>query len=339
MLSKKHISCLFFMGILVMSGFAPVIADTFEISNTAVSPLVVQFGDSVEEMAAIAELKSNFPRARVVDFSEFDRIVSFKGAVIYVGHSSDEGILYYGGTVSWDVLVGLIRNSKSNSHYMLGCESSKITELTTRSGKNVFSFNFKVDAIFGSLMISYLLIKTISHTSPFMILLKAMHRLFSLERGLTKGLFLSMSELEIVGHASAFLLLFAFAFMTATASVSSTALRNAVIKVIETSALGLLSTISISMVTAYANYDTGAMLSIAGNIFEMLFTAVYIAVEMVPWYLAAAMVAAAGADVAANTFGAAIKAAMIFTILGISGAFQLYWADRDRHDSNPYYMA
>ncbi|PJF37822.1 MAG: hypothetical protein CUN55_20125, partial [Phototrophicales bacterium] len=117
--------------------------------------------------------------------------------------------------------------------------------------------------------------------------------------------------------------------MTATASVSSAALRNAVIKVIETSALGLLTTIAISMVTAYANYDMNAMLSIVGNIFEMLFIAVYIAVKMVPWYLSAAMVAAAAADVAANTLGAAVKAAMIFTILGVLGAFQIYWAERD----------
>ncbi len=85
MLSLKHITGLFFIGILMMSGFAPVLSD-IEISNTAVSPLVVQFGDFVEEMAAIAELKSNFPRARVVDFSMYERIMAFKAPIIYVGH-------------------------------------------------------------------------------------------------------------------------------------------------------------------------------------------------------------------------------------------------------------
>ena len=159
MLSTKHITSLFFIGILVISGVAPVFSDTFGVSNTVVSPLVVQFGDSVEEMAAIAELKSNFPRARVVDFSAYDRIVSFTGPIIYVGHSSDQGIQYNGMTVSWDVLATIIRHSKSNSHYMLGCESSKITELLTRNTKTVFSFREEVDAILGSNIISLNLLK------------------------------------------------------------------------------------------------------------------------------------------------------------------------------------
>ncbi|RMG28587.1 MAG: hypothetical protein D6732_18755 [Methanobacteriota archaeon] len=156
MLSTKHVTSLFFIGILVMSGVAPVLEDTFEVSNTAVSPLVVQFGDSVEELAAIAELKSNFPRARVVDFSAYDMIVSFKGPVIYVGHSSDEGVQYNGKTISWDVLVDIIRISKSNSHYMLGCESSKVIKLTEASGKQVFAFQTVVDAIMGATLVSYL---------------------------------------------------------------------------------------------------------------------------------------------------------------------------------------
>ncbi len=141
----------------MMSGFAPVLADTFEISNTVVSPLVVQFGDFVEEMTAIAELKSNFPRTRVVDFSAYEMIMSFKGSIIYVRHSSNEGVNYYGKTVSWDVLAHMIRISKSNNHYMLGCEFSKITELTQNTGKTVFSFNRKVDAIIGVLTIKLIM--------------------------------------------------------------------------------------------------------------------------------------------------------------------------------------
>ncbi len=161
MLSTKHITGLFFIGILVMSGIAPMLADTFDVSNTAVSPLVVQFGDSVEELAAIAELKSNFPRARVVDFSVYERIMAFKGPIIYVGHSSDSGIQYYGKIVSWDVLADMIRHSKSNSHYILGCESLKIMELTKSTGKNVFSFTQKVDAILGALVVASLISRSI----------------------------------------------------------------------------------------------------------------------------------------------------------------------------------
>ncbi len=82
MLSTRHITGLFFIDILVMSGVAPVLADTFDLSDNAISPLVVQFGDSVEEMAAIVELKSNFPMARVVEFSAYD-----------IGQCKDDGYI------------------------------------------------------------------------------------------------------------------------------------------------------------------------------------------------------------------------------------------------------
>ncbi len=140
-----------------MSGVAPLLADTFDVSNTAVSPLVMQFGGSVEEMTAITKLKSNFPRARVVDFSAYDRIVAFKGPIIYVGHSSVEGVQYYGKIVSWDVLAEMISISKSNNHCMLRCEANKIMELTEASGKQVFAFDQKIDAIFGANIVSMLI--------------------------------------------------------------------------------------------------------------------------------------------------------------------------------------
>ncbi len=167
-----------------MSGVAPILANTLDISNTAVSPLVVQFGDSVEELAAIAELRSNFPQAMVVDFSVYDRILSFKGPIIYVGHSSFSGILYYGKTISWTVLAGMIRNSKSNNHYILGCESSKITELTQSTGKKVFSFEKKVDALIGAYFVS-LLIANSRRILPYLFL-----RLNTLLNNLASPLFL-----------------------------------------------------------------------------------------------------------------------------------------------------
>ncbi|RMG35690.1 MAG: hypothetical protein D6732_09110 [Methanobacteriota archaeon] len=188
MLSTKHISGLFFIGILVISGFAPVLADTFNDSNTDVSPLVVQFGDSIEEQAAIAELKSNFPRAQVVGFSEYDRIVSFKGSVIYVGHSSNEGIQFNGKTVSWDVLAEIIRTSKSDSHYILGCESSKIAELTQGTGKRVFSFGQKVDAIFGAYFVSFLIFRSRQILSDMFL------RIHALLYDISSALFLSVPE-------------------------------------------------------------------------------------------------------------------------------------------------
>ncbi len=155
MLSTKHFTGLFFIGIMVMSGVAPVLADTFGVSNTVVSPLVVQFGDFVEEMAAIAELKSNFLRAHIVDFSAYDKIVSFKGPIIYIGHGSDLGINYQSKLVAWETIEVMVKASISNSHYFLGCESSKIVELSSTTGKNVVGFREKIDAVLGALIIIY----------------------------------------------------------------------------------------------------------------------------------------------------------------------------------------
>ncbi len=222
MLSTKHITNLFFIGILVMSGFAPMLADTFEISNTFVSPLVVQFGDSVEELAAIAELRSNFPRARVVDFSEYDRIVSFKGPIIYVGHSSEEGIQYHGKTVSWDVLADMIRISKSDSHYMLGCESSKITELAKDSGKNVLSFEEKVDAIIAANYISFNLQKS------FGVANKMLTRLRNLLQNPELILTMRYGEKEHNGHAIAIPVIIAMAVLPSAAFAGKIAVTKAV---------------------------------------------------------------------------------------------------------------
>ncbi len=218
MLSKKHFTGLFFIGILVMSGVAPVLADTFEISNTVISPLVVQFGDSVEKMAAIVELKSNFPRAHVVDFTAYHRIVSFKGPIIYVGHSSEEGIQYHGKTVSWDVLVDIISISKSDSHYMLGCEFSKITELTTNSKKSIYSFGKKVDALVAANVVSFHLTKSIFFAS------KTLLRLKNILQGVTIALPSGLGEVEEMGHTAAFIFIFFSAIFTATASVASKSL-------------------------------------------------------------------------------------------------------------------
>ncbi len=198
MLSPKHMTSLFFIGILVMPGFAPVLTDTFEISNTVVSPLVVQFGDFVEEMAAIAELRSNFPRARVVDFSAYDRIVSFKRPIIYVGHSSDQGIQYNGMTVTWDGLADMIHHSKSNSHCILGCESLKIIELTKSTGKNVFSFGQKIDALIGAMVISGRIVAQSrpSHTIFQKIIQKLVVRFQDLQYSNVIPLFLYPTESE-----------------------------------------------------------------------------------------------------------------------------------------------
>ncbi|RMG29420.1 MAG: hypothetical protein D6732_17650 [Methanobacteriota archaeon] len=221
MLSIKHITGLFFIGILVISGVAPVLADTFEVSNTAASPLVVQFGDSVEELAAIAELKSNFLHARIVDFSEHDTIISYSGPVIYVAHSSDKGILYHGKTVSWYVLAGLIRNSKSDSHYMLGCDSNSISEILSSSNMAVVSFSQKIDAILGAIMVSALIKRSIGETSSFFpLLLKLFGRISTITQNPESFLPLYLGGEETYTLGYIFFTIFAFLFPLTNAALA-----------------------------------------------------------------------------------------------------------------------
>ncbi|RMG41745.1 MAG: hypothetical protein D6732_02045 [Methanobacteriota archaeon] len=82
-----------------------------------------------------------------------------------LGSTSD---LLYGKTVSWGMLADMVRISKSNRHYMLGCESSKITELTMQSGKAIVSFDGKIEPILGALFISAALTKSVGLFGKFL---------------------------------------------------------------------------------------------------------------------------------------------------------------------------
>jgi len=149
--------------LLMMSGIAPILVNSLpNKTGTArttivenISPLLVMFGSSEAEVAARDQLLQNFPNSYVRDFSiSKQQIIEYTGPVIYIGHSFEEGISYRNQIVQWNSLSEIIGKSLSNNHYILGCNSQTISELTAETDKNVISFGQEVDAIAGANFIS-----------------------------------------------------------------------------------------------------------------------------------------------------------------------------------------
>lgn len=152
----KIISAFSLIILLMMSGIAPILVNSLpnKIKNTSVenvSPLLVMFGDSEAEIAAGVQLLHNFSNSIIIDFSASkQQIMEYTAPVIYIGHSSEEGISYSNQLVQWSFLSSIIGKSVSNNHYILGCNSQTISELTAQTGKNVVSFDFEIGALVGA---------------------------------------------------------------------------------------------------------------------------------------------------------------------------------------------
>ncbi len=151
---------------MVISSFAHVLVNnlprevTFANNNmatTEVSPTVVMFGSSQEELAAKNQIFENFPNSILIDFSDIEMIYQNSNLVIYIGHSSKEGIAYNDRIIEWEDIAIIIKKSISNDHFILGCDSETITSLTASTGKNVVSFDTKIDAIVGASFISVMI--------------------------------------------------------------------------------------------------------------------------------------------------------------------------------------
>ncbi len=155
---------------MVLSSFAPILVNnlprevnTFTTNNTTiaeVSPFIVMFGSSLEELAAVSDLKQNFPKAAIINFNFYEAILvitTTKSPVIWVGHSSENGIDFEGTTLSWNIISNIVQETESDYHYFLACESSIVTKLIKNTGKFVYSFSETVDAIFASNVISILI--------------------------------------------------------------------------------------------------------------------------------------------------------------------------------------
>ncbi len=84
-----------------------------------------------------------------------------------------------------------MKGSATQRHFFLSCDSSKVTELTSATGKYVYSFGTAIDAIIGANLISYNLAKILNLLNPWRYLTKNLGAYTqNLISGATKLLFL-----------------------------------------------------------------------------------------------------------------------------------------------------
>jgi len=121
--------------------------------------LVVRLDDSQAVTEAIENLEQNIPNAVVVDYDSAKynlKYWRFLGVAIWVSHGSEEGVMINGELTQWDVLEDPIKGTP-NKDIVLSCYSSALLEQTDLSSTNVATFDGEIDAVIGSLVVSYIL--------------------------------------------------------------------------------------------------------------------------------------------------------------------------------------
>lgn len=153
---KNKIISILIIGILTFGGIAPIIINNTDFSTEIqIAPTVIMFGGSVEENAALNVFNTNFPLAQAFYYPNLSSDFEINAnPVLFIGHSSDSGVLFNGIVIPWENILSMIITSGSDNIYFLGCDSSIISLLSAESGKNVISFNQKIDALAGIAYIS-----------------------------------------------------------------------------------------------------------------------------------------------------------------------------------------
>lgn len=145
------VACLIFL----TSSFPFVQALTTPIPNQ----LVVRLEDSQAVNNAIVNLKQNLQNLVVLDYDSAEyklKYWRFLGVAIWVSHGSEEGVMINGELTQWDVLEDPIKGTP-NKDIVLSCYSNALVEQTDLSFTDVATFNSEVDAVIGSLVVSYAL--------------------------------------------------------------------------------------------------------------------------------------------------------------------------------------
>ncbi len=147
------VACLIFL----ISSFPFVQALTTPIPNQ----LVVRLEDSQAVNNAIVNLEQNLPNLVVLDYDSAEyklKYWRFLGVAIWVSHGSEEGVMINGELTQWDVLEDPIKGTP-NKDIVLSCYSNELVKQTDLSSADVLTFSGELDAVFGSLVVSYALSK------------------------------------------------------------------------------------------------------------------------------------------------------------------------------------
>ena len=180
---------------------------------TTIAPLLVTFGMTKEEIAAKDQLLKIFPASKIIEFNSFGEIIHYDGPIIYIGHSSKDGIDYNGEIIQWIVISNIIKKSVSDNHYILGCNSEKITELTSHTRKHVMAFNFEIDALLGAYAISLSIAKEFGFNNIVHKLLNNLiNRFIKIKNDPSKSLLMKLWGEEIYTTGQLFVALIAVLF-------------------------------------------------------------------------------------------------------------------------------
>lgn len=127
--------------VFISTGFVVALSQPFD------SPLVVVFGDSKAEDAALAILLDEMPNSLVVQYDsfayDFFKMKSI-GVAILIGHGNEAGIFQNGKLVQAQEIVAEISNTPARRIMITACNSKAIADLD-ESGRS-FGFSHYVDA-------------------------------------------------------------------------------------------------------------------------------------------------------------------------------------------------
>ncbi len=121
--------------------------------------MIVKLDDSPSVLEAISTLKQNIPNAVVVDFDSAEynlKYWRFLGVSIWVSHGDKQGVLIDGEIAQWNTLEDPVKGTL-NKDIVLSCYSNELIKQTDLDSEQVLTFEGEIDAIFGSLVISYVL--------------------------------------------------------------------------------------------------------------------------------------------------------------------------------------
>ncbi len=158
--SIRFIKALTLIVFFIISGIALASLQKIQIPDS--TPLIVEFGDSTEEKAAVSEIRTLLPHTKIVKFSSNTMSEALRfaiGPVIFVGHGSSEGIMTTNGLISWKEMSSIFSFSKSNQQFILSCDSEYGVEIAKKQGINMIGIPGKVDAIIGADVVSFAILR------------------------------------------------------------------------------------------------------------------------------------------------------------------------------------
>ncbi|MHA2274468.1 MAG: hypothetical protein ACXAC2_01775 [Candidatus Kariarchaeaceae archaeon] len=310
---------------------------TYSLSVPVNQDIILKFGDSVEELAAIETLQeyNEFTKTLDVDnkFAQMELMRSF-GKVFVVGHGNDEGIVRSNGLMKYEEVNSILTRSSGSAFVYVACNSANAAKSLNRL--NTFGFPGLIEPVTGALIASHIT-GSESATVP-----KILSRMINVANNPSEYSTLYFGPNEMVGHVSALLFTIALTILTATAAVSQNLLKHAVIKYVEQLSYyaftALAAAVVGTFVSAFVNNDFNAMFGAIYRIFKALAAILLIVISSAPWWLLIAVYAAVAADSIINTFGTALK---VILLLGISATlllYQFYKLDRDKRDRDDYYF-